>query len=180
MSDPTAMERAKLLHYSLRLTSSVAHELDLIADEIRTAEKRGREATQTKAMAEFVEQLKKPLPTCSHTLGDLIGGGGAVTTCGACVQERRALLSGEWLVLCAKEPGHGDLCLWWGPNRSGYTTRLDKAGRYTREEAERIKASSGPSVVLVQPDGLKKTTAVRLDDVEGAWEAIRAYRELAR
>lgn len=29
---------------------------------------------------------------------------------------------------------NGDFILWWGPNRRGYTTNLDEAGRYTMAE----------------------------------------------
>lgn len=46
-------------------------------------------AEAQKAVGEFIESLKRPLPTCAHTLGDLIGGGGAVTKCGRCILERR-------------------------------------------------------------------------------------------
>ncbi len=28
--------------------------------------------------------------------------------------------------------------MWWKPNQFGYTGRLEEAGRYTREEAEKI------------------------------------------
>jgi hypothetical protein len=30
----------------------------------------------------------------------------------------------------------GDMALFWGPNRSGYTTDLSAAGRYSKKEAE--------------------------------------------
>lgn len=42
------------------------------------------------ALSEFVEALKRPLPTCKHTLGDLIGGAGSITQCAGCIQERSA------------------------------------------------------------------------------------------
>jgi len=32
----------------------------------------------------------------------------------------------------------GDCAVWWGPDHRGYTTDIDKAGRYTKEEAEKI------------------------------------------
>jgi hypothetical protein len=32
----------------------------------------------------------------------------------------------------------GDCAIWWGPDHNGYTTDIDKAGRYTKAEANQI------------------------------------------
>lgn len=32
----------------------------------------------------------------------------------------------------------GNSILWWGPKRSGYTTNVDEAGRYSKDEADHI------------------------------------------
>lgn len=41
--------------------------------------------------------------------------------------------------------GHynGDCVIFWGPNETGYTTDLDKAGRYTKTHAREIAARRG-------------------------------------
>ena len=33
----------------------------------------------------------------------------------------------------------GDDAVWWRPNRQGYTSRLDEAGKYSEEDAAGIK-----------------------------------------
>jgi len=43
----------------------------------------------------------------------------------------------------------GDACLWWGPKRCGYTTSLDGAGKYTKEEAEREQHGHADKLVAV-------------------------------
>ena len=40
-------------------------------------------------VAEFTAKLAQDLPTCGHALGDLIGGKGSVTKCGACIAARQ-------------------------------------------------------------------------------------------
>ncbi len=38
---------------------------------------------------------------------------------------------------------NGDCVIFWGPERSGYVTNLDEAGRYTEEEAKSIEKMRG-------------------------------------
>lgn len=37
----------------------------------------------------------------------------------------------------------GNCVMWWGENRNGYVSRLDRAGKYTREDAQKICGSRG-------------------------------------
>jgi len=153
--------------------------IDSITSEDAVAARKKRNERAEAAVRELENAWKKPMP-CGHTLGDLIGGGGSVTTCGACVVARKAARAQEWLVLCVTEIGHGDTCLWWGPERSGYTTHLEKAGRYTREAAAEIARTSDRAALAIPLDILRTRTVVALDDVPGAWDAIRDYRSAVR
>lgn len=84
----------------------------------------------------------------------------------------------RWLLFCAKEAGHGEVCLWWGPNSCGYTTDLDAAGRYTDEDARRYSAASyGGSVVAVLAAELEERARRVVPLNTGDWNALRAYRE---
>lgn len=53
----------------------------------------------------------------------------------------------------------GDDVLWWGPDRSGYTYDLDKAGVYTEEEAQKICRLRGTEKMW--PKNLVDRCAVR-------------------
>ena len=47
--------------------------------------------------------------------------------------------SRDWLILSVKwSKGGSEDLVWYRPNSKGYTTDLNQAGRYTREEARRI------------------------------------------
>lgn len=46
----------------------------------------------------------------------------------------RPQMASRFLILCTE--GGSDFCLWWKPNRCGYTRDFDSAGRYTQEEYE--------------------------------------------
>lgn len=43
----------------------------------------------------------------------------------------------------------GDVLLWWGPDRSGYTTVLDRAGRYSEAQARSIAKGHAADVVAI-------------------------------
>lgn len=48
--------------------------------------------------------------------------------------------------------GAGSFRIWWGPERSGYTTRLDRAGVYTKAEAASIAKIRGTDVPRLKSD----------------------------
>jgi len=55
-----------------------------------------------------------------------------------------------YLLLSVKHsPGFNGDALWWGPEESGYVDDLESAGRYEREEAERIAARTQGDAVVV-------------------------------
>lgn len=45
----------------------------------------------------------------------------------------------------------GNCLLFWGPNRGGYTCDLNRAGKYTLDEARRIVATRKPSEEIAWP-----------------------------
>jgi len=47
---------------------------------------------------------------------------------------------------------------WWGPNHCGYTTLMEKAGRYSKEEAGEIHTSSIwlEEVAIAEPVAIEK------------------------
>ncbi len=58
---------------------------------------------------------------------------------------------GPWLLYTTQERGPGDTYLWWRPRQSGYTNRIDEAGRYTRKEALELaggKTARGSTVAV--------------------------------
>ena len=92
MVNPTDDDRARARRVAGWAGAGLPIFLNKLACEfaaIREEEKAKQEARVGRVVNEFTDYLKRPLPTCSHTLGDLFGGGGAVTQCGGCVKERR-------------------------------------------------------------------------------------------
>lgn len=68
------------------------------------------------------------------------------------VDSSNARFHGHFLVYSAKEEGHGEVYLWWKPNRSGYTRYVEEAGRYTPAEAAEIASMNRGSVGAVPLD----------------------------
>lgn len=47
-------------------------------------------------------------------------------------------MSEECLIVAVDRTHDSDWPVFWAPNRCGYTSNLDRAGRYSKEEAEAI------------------------------------------
>jgi hypothetical protein len=54
--------------------------------------------------------------------------------------------------------------LWWAPNSEGYSTFLDGAGKYTREEAEGIVSRRGGDFMV--PCAVAEASTVRVVDID--------------
>jgi hypothetical protein len=63
----------------------------------------------------------------------------------------------------------GNCLLWWGPEGKGYTTDLDKAGKYTVAEAIR-RCSSRPEQDFYHPVDVVDAQAVRHVREIGSYE----------
>lgn len=64
-----------------------------------------------------------------------------------------------YLILCTSGPPP-NMALWWGPDRCGYTADVDKAGRYSREEASRIEGLRGTDFAVAEAEVLAKVIRV--------------------
>jgi hypothetical protein len=65
-----------------------------------------------------------------------------------------------FLILCLEGPP-AEALLWWKPNRRGYTTDVDAAGRYTREEAQRIVAGNDrEDLAIPEEEALRSTKRI--------------------
>ena len=75
----------------------------------------------------------------------------------------------SWFLYTTKEPGHGDVLLWWRAGGAGYSRYLEEAGIFTREQAESFEKGSevvhGRSVRAA--DICHKTTLLRGEEGEG-------------
>lgn len=69
----------------------------------------------------------------------------------------------------------GDLVLWWKPKCSGYTSRIEEAGLYTRDEAAAIKRARGTDIPW--PVSQIEKVARRYVHVDALHELKAAMRE---
>lgn len=84
----------------------------------------------------------------------------------------------NYLILCEERPD--GMCLWWRPRRRGYTTDIQQAGRYSKEEAHSIYQIRGTDFPV--PEGALGTqlmvrAVVTLED-GGNLDAIRYFESV--
>lgn len=72
----------------------------------------------------------------------------------------------KYLVYCSERQRDGIAC-WWNPGRLGYTDNVDKAGRYTKAEADEIeRGSHGEDCGIAEDEvlAMKLVRICRIDD----------------
>ena len=84
--------------------------------------------------------------------------------------------AGMWLIATIKHGFAGDDTVFWAADRCGYTSIVDRAGRYTKEEADEICAEQHPSLPrerwpLRATDVVSAT--VRVLRADQLWELVR-------
>ena len=55
----------------------------------------------------------------------------------------------KFLIMDTRSGADGAI-LWWGPNRQGYTSNADEAGRYSREDAYKQHRSRSTDVPVAE------------------------------
>ena len=56
----------------------------------------------------------------------------------------------EQYMLLSLKHSKGDYWVWWGPKSNGYVSDMERAGRYSKEEALRISSGHPNSVMPVR------------------------------
>ena len=67
-----------------------------------------------------------------------------------------------FVIFAADRSFDSDEIVWWGPGESGYTKSLDRAGRYTKAEAERLQYAEPGDETIPVPLDLAEASAVRV------------------
>lgn len=94
----------------------------------------------------------------------------------------------EYFILSVKEPLDRETLLWWGPDNSGYTYQLDKAGRYSREKVlSSLTYYHNSSNTLAIPCQLAEQEAVKVVRFENPFvrmindaQKLSGYSDLVR
>lgn len=79
----------------------------------------------------------------------------------------------EFYIVSLAERGHGDVLLFWKPDAAGYTTDVDRAGRYTAAEACRCECDGKAKAVPCREVETRAMRVVSAPDGPARWFAVR-------